>query len=107
MFIPDLMTSSDVLAVFVFTESVTFADDFALSRFKARVAATGSTVIDIQKNGSNIGTITIAPAGTTGTFATSGGATSYVAGDYMSLVAPASPDATLADSAMTFVGTRT
>ena len=54
-----------------------------------------------------IGTITVAPSGTTGSFVTSGGAVSLVAGDRLAIVGPDPADATLADIAITLKGTRT
>lgn len=65
---------------------------------EADVAATGSTVFEIRKNGVAVGTITWAAAGTVPTFATtSGAAQSFATGDYFDIAAPASADATLSD----------
>lgn len=86
--------------------AVSFADDFAGSQFTASANATGSTVFDVQKNGSSIGSVTIGAGGVTATFATTGGAVSFAAGDIFSLIGPASADATLANAAFTFAGTR-
>ena len=74
---------------------------------KLGTAATASTVFDIQQNGTTVATVTFAASGTTPTFATTGGvAINLSAGDVISLVAPASPDATAADLTVTLVGTR-
>jgi hypothetical protein len=66
-------------------------------------------VIDVKKNGTNIGTVTFAAAATTGTFATTASGTpeTFAAGDELRLVGPATADATLADIHITFAGTRT
>lgn len=86
--------------------AITFPDDFAGSQAKARVAATASTVFDVQKNGVSIGSITFSAAGTVGAFTTSGGAVSLAVGDELTIVAPGSADATLATIAFALVGTR-
>lgn len=64
------------------------------SRASAAVAATGSPALLVKKNGSTVLTITF--SGSTGTFAATAEVT-FVAGDVITLEAPASPDATLAD----------
>lgn len=92
---------------YVFTEAADFLDDFSGSRLKAQTAATASTVFTIRKNGSSIGTITVAASGTTGTFVTTGGATSFAIGDTLEIKCPDSPDATLANIGITFKGART
>jgi hypothetical protein len=87
--------------------AVAFAANFSGSYFTATANATGSTAFDVQKNGSSIGTVTIAAGGTTPTFTTSGGlGQAYAAGDVFAIYGPATPDATLADASFTFAGTR-
>lgn len=107
-FLPGLQTSaSQLLYRGRLARAVTFAANFAGSYFTATANATGSTVFDIQKNGSSVGTCTIAAASITGTFATSGGtAQSFDAGDVLAIVGPATEDATLADMAFTLAGVR-
>jgi hypothetical protein len=69
------------------------------------VAATAPTDIDIKVNGVSKGTVRFAAAATTATFLF---ATQVVlaAGDALTLIAPASADATLANIAITLAGTR-
>ena len=87
--------------------AVNFAANFSGSYAKAGTAATGSTAFDVQKNGSSIGTITFASSGTSATFTTSGGAAqSLAAGDILSIIAPGTADATLADIGFVLAGTR-
>lgn len=86
--------------------AVSFAANFSGSYAKAGTASTGTAAFDVQKNGSSIGTITFT-ASATATFATSGGsAQSLAAGDVLSIIAPGSADATLADIGFCLVGTR-
>lgn len=84
---------------------IDFADDYPTCFAKATTAATAATVFTILKNGSAAGTITFAISGTTGTWASSG-AQSFAAGDILSITGPGTPDATLADIGITFVGVR-
>jgi len=87
--------------------AVTFPGNFSGSYFTGSANATASTVFDVQKNGSSIGSVTIAAGGVSATFATTSGASqSFSAGDIFSLIGPASADATLANAAFTFTGTR-
>lgn len=64
---------------------------------KAKVAATASTVFDIQKNGTSVGSITFAAAATLATISITTAAVAL--DDYLTIVAPATADATLADIA--------
>lgn len=89
--------ASEPLLRIPFVRSVTFADDFSGSHGVVGTAPTSSAVFIIKKNGVQVGTMTFAGSATTATFATSGGATSMVAGDVLLIEAPSSQDATLAD----------
>jgi hypothetical protein len=99
-----IVLSSQVVLRFVAPRAITLADDFAESLADADVAATAETVLTVAVNGSSVGTITIAASGTSGTFATTGGAVSLVAGDVVTVTGPATADATLAGLAITFAG---
>lgn len=72
---------------------------------KALVAATGSTVLSLKKNGTSIGTITFEAGATTGTVAVAADAV-FVPGDVLSMTGPLSADATLANIGFTISGTR-
>lgn len=100
-------TASEVVMSYIFADAVDFPDEFLGSLAKAGTAATASTVFDVKKNGTNVGTITFAASGTAGTFATTGTTVAFAAGDVLAVVAPASPDATLAGVSLTFKGTYT
>lgn len=70
-------------------------------------AATTSTVFTLKKNGSAIATITFGIGGTVGTLATVGGTSKTIAAnDILTLVAPATPDATASDLTFTLLGSR-
>lgn len=87
--------------------AVDFAANFAGSYFSASADASAQAVFTVRKNGTSIGTVTIAAGSTTPTFATSGGAAqSLAAGDVLSLSAPSTADATLSDVGFVLSGTR-
>lgn len=71
----------------------------------ATVAAAASTVFTLYKNGASIGTVNFAASATSGTFSflTS---TSFVPGDYLDMIAPATPDGTLANIGITLLAQR-
>lgn len=87
---------------YTFARSVSFPANFSGSVCTAGVAATANTVFNIAKNGTNFATMTFAAAGSTATFA--GSASSFVAGDTMSIT-PAATDATLANLTGNLAGT--
>lgn len=96
-------TASEVVIRHVFPGDTDFLEHLAGSAVKAGTAATASTVFDIQKNGVSIGNMTFAIAGTVPTITVTGGA-SFANGDTLTVIAPAGPDATLANIAWTLVG---
>ncbi len=119
-FVPGVLTASQTLLMHTFSKAVTFPANFGsylghASQGRGSAAATASTAIAVQKataaapsSFTGVGTITIAAAGITATFATSGGTTvSFAAGDTLMLVAPASPDASFAGFSATLVGYET
>lgn len=95
---------TEILAMHEFADSVTFADDFAGSVCKVGVNPTATFVIDVKKNGSSIGSISISTLGVA-TFSTTGGAASFVSGDVISFVGPSPVDATVAQCTVTLKGT--
>jgi hypothetical protein len=106
-FYPGVPTTSAIVTRVPVARAITFPANFSGSYAKAATAATASTAIDVQNNGSSIGTITFAAAGTIATFTTvSGTSKSLVAGDILSIIAPASADATIANIGFVLAGTR-
>lgn len=85
--------------------AVVFPASLTSSQGAAAVAATAQTDFDILKNGVSFGTMRFAAAGTVATFISAAGAT-FAAGDVLTIVSPASPDATLADIGFSLAGTR-
>lgn len=78
--------------------------DLAGSQGMAGVAATAETDLDVQHNGASIGTIRFAASASTAVFIAAS-ETILEPGDLLEVIAPASPDATLADIAITLAGT--
>lgn len=77
----------------------------ASSHASALVASTGTVVFDVLKNGVSFATVTFTSSAT-GTFTQASDST-FVAGDVLTITAPATADATLADISISLVGSRT
>jgi hypothetical protein len=105
MFLPGVYSAGALMAQIVFDRAVSFPVDFASSAGYSGVTATAGTVLDVQKNGVNIGTITFDNLGNTATFSLAGGA-SFVVGDRISILNENPADATLADLSITLRGAR-
>lgn len=104
-FFPGVPTASMMLG-HVFTRNVSLPASLVGSTAKAKFAATAQTDFDVQKNGVSVGTIRFAAAGTVGSFIMTN-AQNFVSGDWVDIIAPAVPDATLADVRITLKGVRT
>lgn len=98
-------TASAVLLRAPMCRTVTFAAGLSPSQGVAGTAATAQTDFNILKNGVSFGTMRFAAAGTVASFISASGSTP-VAGDVITVVAPASPDATLANIGFILAGTR-
>lgn len=72
---------------------------------KAGTAATASTTFTLKQNGTSIGTLIFGAGSASGTVSITS-STAIASGDLLALVAPATPDTTLANIAFTFAGTR-
>lgn len=97
--------SASQLRQWVAVRACTFPVDMVGSIGRAGVAATAQTDFDLQKNGVSFGTMRFAASGTSASFIAAS-ATSFAAGDVLSVVAPGTPDATLANIAATLLGYR-
>ena len=93
-----------VILRFPMTRAVRFPTNLAASQGIAGTAATATATFNLAKNGSNFGTMVFAGSGTVPTF--TGTQTDFAAGDILTLTAPSTADATLADIGFAFAGTR-
>lgn len=100
-------TASQVLLRYPFPRTVVFPAALAGSRGFAAVGPTAQTDFNIRKNGTNVGTMRFKTGSPNnhGEFIMAS-QTTFNVGDVMTVVAPASPDATLADIGFALVGTR-
>jgi hypothetical protein len=99
------LPASQVLMRYPFPRAVDVPVGLTGSRGVSAVAATALTTLDLRKNGTSIGSVQWAAAGTTATFIMAT-PTSFAAGDVLTVHAPASADATLADLGLSLAGTR-
>lgn len=100
---PVMENNEEILAV-PFSRSVVFPEDLVGSQATAGIAATAQTDLTIKKNGTNIGTIRYAASALVGTFIFAL-PIQFDAGDIISVVGPATADATLAKIGFTLSGT--
>ena len=90
------------IATFRLARPISFPSNLTGSVAVANVASTGISVFSVQKNGTQFATLTF-NASATGVFA--GTATSFSSGDSLSIVTPASQNATLSGVFFTLSGT--
>jgi hypothetical protein len=102
-FCAGLPAVSEKLLRFNYPRSVDLPANLVGSRVTAQVAATLQTDFAVTKNGTGIGTIRFAAAGTVASFV-GFSAQSIVANDVLMITAPGTQDATLADIAFTIAG---
>jgi hypothetical protein len=102
-FIAGSPTASQIVYERIFAITVTLPASLTGSLGKAGTAATASTTFTIKKNGTAIGTIVFGASATVPTFSFTAAVT-FLAGDVLSIVAPATPDATLANIALVLLG---
>ena len=100
---PGSPTASQIVERYIFATAVTFPAGLGGSYGAAGTAATAATVFTIAKNGAAIGTMQFAAGATSATF-TMASAVTFTAGDVLTIAAPATPDATLANLAWTLAG---
>lgn len=98
-------SASLVMLRYKFPRTVVFPASLTDSQGTAGTAATAQTDFDIRRNGVSVGTMRFAAAGTSATFIAASQQT-YNAGDILTVVAPASPDATLSGVSFVLAGTR-
>ncbi len=96
--------AGQVVQRFIFATAVTFPAGLAGSYGTAGTAATAGASFTLAKNGTNVGTMAWAAAATSAAF-TMSAATAFAGGDVLTITAPGTQDATLADLAWTLAGT--
>lgn len=101
-FYPGVPTANAIVLSFVATRTFTLSAG-NLSRARATVAAASTSTLAIQKNGSGIGDATFATSATTATVSIPSSQT-FAPGDILTVVAPGTPDANLANISITLVG---
>lgn len=100
---PGLLTNGQTIMELVFAQAVTFPDDWAGSKSKARVASTGPVLLNIYKNGVFAGSISYNAGNLVGGFNNTAGPISFAVDDVIRIDAGAS-DPTLANVVFTLVG---
>ena len=100
IYFPGSPTTSQVIGEFYFARDAIIADNFAGSYARIGTNPTATWVLDIAKNGVDVGDLSIGTTGTT-TFTTDATTISMAAGDRLTITAPASVDATAADLTLT------
>lgn len=98
-------SASLVMLRYKFPRAVTFPVGLTDSQGTAGTAATAQTDFDLRKNGVSVATMRFAAAATSATFIMASQQT-FVATDVLTVIAPASPDATLANISFVLAGTR-
>lgn len=81
--------------------------NFTGSIGNCRVAPGANIVLTVNKNGTQVGAISIATDGTITYSTTTGGVINFAAGDLLEIVGPATPDATIQDFSLTIAGVKT
>ena len=99
-FCPVTPDASEVLLHYPIVENMTIPDDFTASVGHTLDNPAATFTMDVQKNGSSIGTISVSTGGVF-TFATTGTSVSLVSGDRVTVVAPATPDTTIKNFGVT------
>lgn len=95
---------SEKLLIHVIANATTLPANFSTSVSSVGINPTSSFVLTVKKNGSTVGTITISTLGAV-TFATTGGTSvPLVAGDVVEVDGPGVADATVANVAITLIG---
>jgi hypothetical protein len=102
---PGVPAASTTLLQFLADRAFTLPASLTGSQGFAGTVPTGSVTIDVRKNGTSQGSVNFAAATATSTFIFAS-AVAFAPGDRLTLVAPGTPDATLANLSVTLKGTR-
>lgn len=96
---------SELLFVYAATASFKLPVNLTGSRATSERSATASATFEVRKNGFPAGSITFPAGSSTGTFALEV-EVAFAAGDKLTLLAPSTADATLADISISILGSR-
>jgi hypothetical protein len=102
VFVQGLPFASELVWKFIAVRGFTLPASLTGSEATAGAASTGNVSFTIKKNGSSEGTVDFNTTAT-GSF-TFSGSVSFAAGDILTIIAPSSPDATLADISIVLKG---
>lgn len=102
--LPGLVPSQTEFQIMPFTRVITLPGGLSTSRGYCNINPTATSTWTFNHNGVEFASFTIS---TIGVFTFSGTTQVFQIGDRISIVTPDSPDATLADVAITLAGTRT
>lgn len=102
-FINGTMLANEQILRVVVVRSFTVPANFSASLAFCTTTATNTVVFSVRKNGVQISTITYAAGSQTGVFSAMSSITFNI-GDQITITAPATPDPTLADIAITLAG---
>jgi hypothetical protein len=105
LFASGKVLASAMLMRFVFDRPVNFTVNLSGSLANAGTAPTNQTIFTIAKNGTSIGTLSFAAGALNGIFSILV-APNFIVGDILSIVAPDTQDATLANLSVTLNGFR-
>jgi hypothetical protein len=105
-FYPGIPGASAIILRIPVAHDIIFADDFAGSYGVSSANATATRVYTIKANDVDIGTATFNVGTSTAVFYTTATTTILTAGDTISIVAPATADATLANIGICLAGER-
>ena len=100
MTIAGQMINGETAITYVVPEALVLPEGATNSYAIALVAATSNVTVDLNKNGTEFGTITWGPGATTGNIVVPT-TTTFVMGDVVTIVGPAQADSTLADIGIT------
>ena len=101
-FYPGVPTANAIVLAFVTTRNFTLSAGTG-GRARSTAAAAGNTTFSIQKNGSSIGDVTFTSGASTGTVSVPSSQT-LAPGDVLTVVAPGTADANIANISVTLVG---
>jgi hypothetical protein len=101
-------TAAEVVGLHVAGKAFTIPANFGSGALLSYVGTnpTATYAIDVQQNGTTIGTISVSTSGVVTATTTSGAAKSIAAADVLKFVAPGTADATGANMAFTIIGAR-